>query len=246
MSISNRNQNLFAAEDWELAYQAFTQVSFKAYDFSTMRTSMLNYIRENYPESFNDYIESSEFIAIIELLAYLSQSLSFRADLNTRENFLATAESRDSILRLADMLGYAPKRNIPASGLVKIDSIETDEPLLDASGESLQDIRIDWNDPTNANSFDQFITVLNSAFSVTNPFTKPIVEGTVGGIATQIYGFNNEIGSTPIFPTSATVNGVSVPFEFVSTHIENGVFKEAQPDIYSQMRICYRNDKRGF
>ena len=245
MSISSRNQNLFAAEDWELAYQAFTQVSFKAYDFSTMRTSMLNYIRENYPESFNDYIESSEFIAIIELLAYLSQSLSFRADLNTRENFLATAESRDSILRLADMLGYAPKRNIPASGLVKIDSIETDEPLLDASGESLQNIRIDWNDPTNNNSFDQFITVLNSAFSVANPFTKPIIEETVGGISTQIYGLNNEIGTTPVFSTSATVNGVTVPFEFVSTNIENGVFKEAQPDIYSQMRICYRNDKRG-
>ncbi len=186
MAISTRNQNLFAAEDWEVAYQAFTKVSFKAYDFSTMRTAMLNYIKENYPESFNDYIESSEFVAIVELLAYLSQSLAFRADLNTRENFLETAESKDSILRLADMLGYAPKRNIPASGLIKIDSIQTDEPIIDASGESLQNTKIDWNDPTNADSFDQFITILNSAFSQSNPFTKPIKEETVGGIATQI------------------------------------------------------------
>ena len=161
MAISTRNQNLFAAEDWEVAYQAFTKVSFKAYDFSTMRTAMLNYIKENYPESFNDYIESSEFVAIVELLAYLSQSLAFRADLNTRENFLATAESKDSILRLADMLGYAPKRNIPASGLIKIDSISTDEPILDSTGESLQNSVIEWNDPSNANSFDQFVTILN-------------------------------------------------------------------------------------
>ena len=65
---------------------------------------MITYIRENYPEKFNDYIESSEFIAIIELLAYLSQNLAFRVDLNTRENFLATAESRESVLRLAKML----------------------------------------------------------------------------------------------------------------------------------------------
>jgi len=245
MAISTRNQNLFAAEDWEVAYQAFTKVSFKAYDFSTMRTSMLNYIKENYPESFNDYIESSEFVAIVELLAYLSQSLAFRADLNTRENFLATAESKDSILRLADMLGYAPKRNIPASGLVKIESVQTDEPIIDASGESLQNVTIDWNDPSNANSFDQFITILNSAFSLSNPFTKPIKEETVGGISTQVYGLNNQIGTAPVFSSSITINGTSVPIEFVSTNIENGVFKEAEPDIYSQMRVSYRNDKRG-
>jgi len=57
MSISKRNSNLFAAENWEVAYSAYTNVSFKAYDFSTMRSAMLNYIRENYPENFNDYIE---------------------------------------------------------------------------------------------------------------------------------------------------------------------------------------------
>ena len=125
MAISKRNSNLFAAENWEVAYAAYTNVSFKAYDFSTMRSAMLNYIRENYPENFNDYIESSEFVAIIELLSYLSQSLAFRVDLNTRENFLSTAESRDSILRLANMLGYTPKRNIPASGLLKITSISS-------------------------------------------------------------------------------------------------------------------------
>jgi len=245
MAISTRNQNLFAAEDWDIAYQAFTKVSFKAYDFSTMRTAMLNYIRENYPESFNDYIESSEFIAIIELLAYLSQSLSFRADLNTRENFLATAESKDSILRLADMLGYAPKRNIPASGLIKIDSLSTTEPLTDASGESLQGVQIDWNDPTNANSFDQFVTILNSALSLSNPFTKPVQEETIGGIETHIYSLNNQIGSTPTFPISSNINGVSVPFEIVSTELQNGFFTEAEPDIYSQLNISYRNDKRG-
>lgn len=245
MAISTRNQNLFAAEDWEVAYQAYTKVSFKAYDFSTMRTAMLNYIKENYPESFNDYIESSEFVAIIELLAYLSQSLAFRADLNTRENFLATAESRDSILRLADMLGYAPKRNIPASGLIKIEGVQTNEPLVDASGESLQGVTVEWNDPTNANSFDQFITILNSAFQQSNPFTKPIKDELVGGISTQVYGINNQIGTTPVYPTTANINGVSIPFEFVSTSIVNGVFKEAEPDIYSQLKISYRNDKRG-
>ena len=66
-------------------------------------------------------MESSEFIAIIELIAYLGTSLAFRTDLNSRENFIDTAERRESIIRLAQMVNYVPRRNIPASGLFKID-----------------------------------------------------------------------------------------------------------------------------
>ena len=50
---------------------------------------------------FNDFVESSEYVALIDLIAYISQALSFRVDLNARENFLETAERRNSVLRLA-------------------------------------------------------------------------------------------------------------------------------------------------
>ena len=92
---------------------------------SIIPSAMVEYIKTNFPENFNDYIESSEFIANIELLAYLGQSIAFRMDINTRENFLETAERRDSVFKLARMLGYNPKRNIPASGLMKVVSIST-------------------------------------------------------------------------------------------------------------------------
>ena len=51
-------------------------------------------------------------------------------DVNTRENFLETAERRDpSYPKLARQLGYNPKRNIAASGLLKVVSIPTTEPI---------------------------------------------------------------------------------------------------------------------
>ncbi len=87
MAVNSRQNNLFAAEDWSVAYQAYSQVDFQAYDFDTIRNAMVEYIKTNFPENFNDYIESSEFIAIIELLAYLGQSIAFRMDVNTRETF---------------------------------------------------------------------------------------------------------------------------------------------------------------
>ena len=101
MATTERQNRLLVAEDWRKIYQAFQQADFKSYDFETLRRTMVAYLRENYPDDFNDFIESSEYVALIDLIAYISQALSFRVDLNARENFLATAERRNSVLRLA-------------------------------------------------------------------------------------------------------------------------------------------------
>src|SRR6056300_950457 len=133
MSQIQRQDNLFSAEDWKTIYRSFSQANFTAYDYDAIRSSMITYIQTNYPEDFNDYIQSSEFVAIIDLLAYLGQSLAFRTDLNSRENFIDTAERRESILRLAKLINYKAKRNSPARGLLKITKIRTTEPLTDSN-----------------------------------------------------------------------------------------------------------------
>ena len=110
--MAKRRQDvLFAAEDYQVAYEAFTQANLKAYDFDTLKSAMVEYIRLNYPEDFNDWINSSEFVSIIDLVAYMGHSLAFRLDLSSRENFLETATQQDSVLRLAKQLGYAFKRH---------------------------------------------------------------------------------------------------------------------------------------
>jgi hypothetical protein len=121
--IPSTNSKLLVAEDWKKVYQSFRNADFKSYDFETLRRTMIQYLQENYPEDFNDFIESSEYVALIDLIAYLGQNLSFRVDLNARENFLETAQRRDSILRLAQLISYVPKRNTPASGFLKITAI---------------------------------------------------------------------------------------------------------------------------
>src|SRR5690554_5013773 len=109
-----RQSNLFAGEDFTKVYKSFQDIDFTVYDFDGIRNALIEYIQIHYPEDFNDYTESSEFIAIVELLAYLGTTLAFRSDLNARENILDTAERRESIIRLAKMINYQPKRNIAA------------------------------------------------------------------------------------------------------------------------------------
>ena len=137
MATTDRQNSLLISQDWQKIYRSFQQSDFLSYDFDTIRRTMIQYLQNNYPEDFNDYIESSEYIALIDLIAYLGQNLSFRTDLNARENFIDTAERRDSILRLARLLSYVPKRNQTASGLIKITSISTTESVQDSAGVDL-------------------------------------------------------------------------------------------------------------
>jgi len=142
MSSSSRQHSLLAAEDWKKIYQTFREADFQSYDFETLRKSMIDYLKLYYPEDFNDFIESSEYIALIDLIAFLGQSLAFRSDLNARESFIDTAERRDSILKLARLINYSPKRSIPASGFLKIESIATSEKLTDSTGVSITGLPI--------------------------------------------------------------------------------------------------------
>src|SRR5271154_1642742 len=105
-----------SAETWETVYTAFANINFTAFDYNTVKQSLLDYMQLYFPEDFNDYIESSEFIAILELFSYICEQLSYRVDQNAQENFLSTAQRQESILRLAQFVSYTPTRNLPARG----------------------------------------------------------------------------------------------------------------------------------
>ena len=246
MSTSERQNSLFVSEDWTKIYQTFKDADFQSYDFETLRTTMVQYLRNNYPEDFNDYIESSEFIALMDLIAYFGQSLAFRQDLNARENFLETAQRRDSVLRLAKLLSYHPKRNQPARGMLKISSIQTTESVFDSTGRNLADSFIVWNDSTNPDYLEHYAVILNAAMTSSQSFGNPGLKGTLSGISTEIYEINLIPDTIPVVPFVADVAGQSMTFEVV-----NGTFQgkdyvyEASPKPGNTFNTFYRQDGKG-
>ena len=116
MPSNDRQNSLLVNDTWQKIYRTFSQANFKSYDFDTIRRTLIDYLRLNYSESFNDYIESSEYLALIDLISYVAQSISYRVDLNARENFIDLAERKESVLRLARLISFQPKRNIAGSG----------------------------------------------------------------------------------------------------------------------------------
>lgn len=245
MSSTDRQNRLLVAEDWKRVYQSYRNAEFQSYDFDNLRRTMINYLRENYPEDFNDYIESSEYLALIDLIAFLGQNLSFRIDLNARENFLELAERRESVLRLARLLSYNPRRNQAAQGFLKIENVQTSEDIFDSNNFNLSGQKISWNDPSNAYWYEQFIKVMNAALPNNGTFGKPNKDANVNGVKTEQYRFNGLNTDIPVYGYTKNVQGSSIPFEVVSSDIEDQNVIEEIPIVGNSFATLYRNDGQG-
>jgi hypothetical protein len=245
MSSTDRQNRLLVAEDWKRIYQSYRNADFKSYDFDNLRRTMINYIRQNYPEDFNDYIESSEYLALIDLIAFLGQNIAFRTDLNARENFLETAERRESVLRLARTLSYNPKRNQAANGLLKIESVNTTESVRDSNNLNLVNQTVIWNDPSNPNWQEQFTKILNAALPVNASIGRPAKKDTVGSIPTEQYRLSSANSDVPIYAFNKTISGSTSKFEIVSTDVVNGEIKEEAPYPGNNFAFLYRDDGKG-
>jgi hypothetical protein len=246
MTTTLRQTNLILNQDWTTIYQTFKNADFKSYDFENLRRVIITYLRENYPEDFNDYIESSEYLALIDAVAFLGQSLAFRIDLASRENFIELASRRESVLRIARMLSYNAKRNITSKGFLKVDTVSTSEAILDNNGKNLARQVIQWNDPTNSNWREQFITVMNAAMSQNTEFGRSQGNATIQGIPTEQYRFNTSTLQVPIFSFSKNVAARSMPFEIVSSAFKGAEEIYEEPPVPgNQLGFIYKNDGKG-
>lgn len=238
-------RNINSAESWEKVYEAFDTINFTAFDYDTVKQSLIDYLRIYYKEHFNDFIESSEFIAFLGIFSYFAEVLAYRIDVNANENFITTAQRKQSLLKLAKIISYKVSRNIPARGLVKISSVSTTEDISDSQGNNLKNAVVIWNDPNNTNWKEQFFLILNR--SMTGKIGQPQKSFQVDGITMQMYSFNNDNGSfrNGVFPFTVDTGLEQIPMEIVPTDIdENGPF-EKEPDGNAKMTLLYSTDGIG-
>jgi hypothetical protein len=233
------------AENWEKVYEAFQQVNFAAWDFNSIKESLLDYMKLYYPDDFNDYIESSEFIAFLELFAYIAELLAYRLDLNAHENFISTAQRKESILRLAKLLSYNASRNIPARGLVKITSISTTERIFDSNGLNLANRTIIWNDPNNPRWKEQFIIVMNKVIEQEFGTVLAADRTQVQDVLFEVYRMENTPISNNVLPYSITVSGISYPMELVPSTLDEFGPLERRPEKNLPLSVLYLSDGLG-
>jgi len=246
MAQKSRQNKLFAAEDFTVVYESYINANFQAFDFDTIRTAMVDYVRNNYPENYNDWVESSEFVSLLDVVAQFGHNLAYRVDMNARNNFLSTAERQESVYKLAEFLGYQPRRNVPAYGEMKVTSVTTNEPVIGSAGVSLGGNEIKYEISNNVNNLDDFITIVNSVLQNSNQYGSPKKAVVVNNIKTEFYDLNNEPNQIK-FDINGSVNGASKSFNVISSDYDtqNGTFIEKAPDPVGSFGIYFKQDGKG-
>lgn len=245
MSNTIRQSNIFGNYDWKIAYDSFLEADYASYDYDTIYQSMVDYIRLNYAEDFNDYIQHSELLAHVNLLAYLGQSYAFKNDVNVIENFMDDAKRRQSIINIASSLTYRPSRNITANGYLKIMSIETTDDIVDSSGMSLQNRLISWNQKGEPTWYDSFIKILESAFKYQNKFGKPYQKNNQGNFRNEVYELNQDVSEKYVYQFTHSIDGQELSYELVPSMFDDGVMTERTPSTDDPFTIIFKNNGNG-
>lgn len=234
------------AESFERIYDAFDNINFAAFDYDTVKQSLLDYIKLYFPETFNDFIESSEFIAIIETFAYIAEQMAYRLDINSHENFISTAQRKDSILRLAKLVSYTASRPLPARGLVKITSVSTTESIIDANGLDLATRKITWNDVSNPTWKDQFMLIMNRAMEQPFGTVGPTDRFQLQDVLFETYAWNLSPLPTGVFSYSALAGGTTAKMELVPVeHDDQLGIVERRPQNNTNFTFLYGQDGLG-
>ena len=242
------SRQIAKAESYATVHSAFSQINFNAFDYNTIKQSLIDYLKIYYPEDFDDFIESSELIAIIETFAYVGELISYRLDVNAQENFLSTAQRKESILRLAKLISYKPFRNIPHRGLVKITSIKTSESIVDVDGVNLANKRINWNDSNNQKWKDQFILTMNHVMQQSFGSVGADSRTQVDNVLFELYTFNNiskNETTSVTFPYTVSVSDTSYDMELVPVTIAEDGPEERRPEIRTPFTFMYASDGLG-
>ena len=99
-------------------------------EFTDFRAQLIEYAKNYFPDTYNDFSPTSPGMMFIEMAAYVGDVLAFYQDTQLQETYLQYAKNPSNLYNLAYMMGYTPK--VIAASQVDIEVTQ----IIDATGPS--------------------------------------------------------------------------------------------------------------
>ena len=93
-------------------------IRYTAKDFTAIYDELSSFVQATRPDDWNDFFQSSLGTALIELVCFSHDILSYSQDAVAQETFLSTARRYDSALQFAKSVGYTPAMAKSATAVV--------------------------------------------------------------------------------------------------------------------------------
>ena len=225
-------------------------------DFVGIREGLMDFAKVYYPNSYNDFNETSPGMMFIEMVSYVGDQLSFYVDNRMKETLLPFAEERANIIALAQEKGYPIRPVSPAKVTV---NVYQQVPAIGAGSDIRPDMRyalvidagmqLASDDSPNASFLtDEKIDFRNTNPADISPFELSDVTGeviwfllrttataTAGSVATEQFIF-----SSPSKYATITINRTDVTEIQSVKDSEGNTWYEvpfiAQDTVYDEVR----------
>ena len=198
-------------------------------DFSSFRQSLIEFAKSYFPNTYNDFNESSPGMMFIEMAAYVGDVLSYYTDNQLKESLLSYSEERANLLQLAQERGYRPKNAVPST-------VELDVYQLLPSIKSGSLYYPDWNYALSINS-EMIVSAENSniQFRTIEPvvFTSESISSSTLSDAITVYQVDNN--NNPVYYLLKTTA------KAVSGTIQTATFSFGSPKRYDKIILSETN-----
>jgi len=92
-------------------------------DFGDFRNQLIEYAKNYFPDSYNDFSPTSPGMMFIEMAAYVGDVLSFYQDTQLQETYIQHAKNPANLYNLAYMMGYRPRITTPSEVDIEVSQL---------------------------------------------------------------------------------------------------------------------------
>ncbi len=186
-----------------------SNVNYLNKDFASLKTSLMNYAKSYFPDTYRDFNETSPGMMLLEMNAYVGDVLSFYVDQQYREMLLPLAEERRNIITMAKMFGYKVKPIVPAY----VDLTFTSNVNVSSGDVS----KVDYD---NASVFDAGVQITSDSDSdIVFTTLEPIDFRISASNDTETIGTTDASGLASTYTLSRTVRAVSATQKTLSFQV---------------------------
>ena len=95
-------------------------ISYLGKDFEAFRNNLIEYSKTYFPNTYNDFNETSPGMMFIEMASYIGDVLGYYTDSSLKESLIQYAGEEKNVFALANLLGYKPKSTAPAVTTISV------------------------------------------------------------------------------------------------------------------------------
>ena len=95
----------------------FTNLNYTNQDYYSLKDRLRTLLRTQYADKFNDFFESSLGLMLVEMWAFIADTVNFKIDQMANELFIDTVTEVENAFRLAKLVGFAPTPPIAARAM---------------------------------------------------------------------------------------------------------------------------------